>query len=63
LPALSWARTRKGKNWYFGMKLHIGTDRKGRVHHVIATPASGADITQLPALLHGDETALYGDQA
>jgi transposase, IS5 family len=39
-------QTRKGKNWYFGMKLHIGTDRKGRVHHVVATPASGADITQ-----------------
>jgi transposase, IS5 family len=56
-------QTRKGKNWYFGMKLHIGTDRKGRVHHVIATPASGADITQLPALLHGDEHTLYGDQA
>ena len=45
------------------MKLHIGTDRKGRGHHVVATPASGADITQLPALLHGDETVLYGDQA
>jgi IS5 family transposase len=56
-------QTRKGKNWDFGMKLHISTDRKGRVHHVVATPASGADITQLPALLHGDETVLYGDQA
>lgn len=60
-PAMK--QTRKGKNWYFGMKLHIGTDRKGRVHHVVATPASAADITQLPALLHGDEHALYGDQA
>jgi IS5 family transposase len=56
-------QTRKGKQWYFGMKLHVGTDRKGRVHHVVATPASGADITQLPALLHGEETVLYGDQA
>jgi IS5 family transposase len=56
-------QTRKGKQWYFGMKLHVGTDRKGRVHHVVATPAAGADITQLPALLHGDETVLYGDQA
>ena len=56
-------QTRKGKQWYFGMKLHVGTDRKGRVHHVVATPASGADITQLPALLHGDEAVLYGDQA
>jgi IS5 family transposase len=56
-------QTRKGKQWYFGMKLHIGTDRKGRVHHVLATPASAADITQLPTLLHGDEQVLYGDQA
>jgi IS5 family transposase len=56
-------QTKKGKQWYFGMKLHIGTDRKGRVHHVTATAASAADITQLPTLLHGDEQELYGDQA
>ena len=56
-------QTKKGKQWYFGMKLHIGTDRKGRVHHVTATAASAADITQLPTLLHGDEAVLYGDQA
>lgn len=56
-------QTKKGKQWYFGMKLHIGTDRKGRVHHVTATAAAAADITQLPTLLHGDEQVLYGDQA
>jgi IS5 family transposase len=56
-------QTRKGKQWHFGMKLHSGTDRTGRVHHVTATPASTADITELPALLHGDEAVLYGDQA
>jgi IS5 family transposase len=56
-------QTKKGKQWYFGMKLHIGTDRKGRVHHLTATAASAADITQLPTLLHGDEQVLYGDQA
>jgi IS5 family transposase len=56
-------QTRKGKNWHFGMKLHIGTDRKGRVHSLTATHAAAADITQLPALLHGDERELYGDQA
>jgi transposase, IS5 family len=56
-------QTKKGKQWYFGMKLHIGTDRKGRVHHVTATAASAADITQLPTLLHGDEQVLHGDQA
>jgi IS5 family transposase len=56
-------QTRKGKQWYFGMKLHIGADRKGRVHSLTATHAAAADITQLPALLHGDEQVLYGDQA
>jgi transposase, IS5 family len=56
-------QTRKGNAWHFGMKLHIGTDVRGRVHHVTATHAAGADITQLPALLHGAERVLYGDQA
>ena len=56
-------QTRKGKNWHFGMKLHIGTDRRGRVHSVTATGASTADIKQLPVLLHGQERELYGDQA
>jgi len=56
-------QTRKGNAWHFGMKLHIGTDVKGRVHHVAATHAAVADITQLPVLLHGEERVLYGDQA
>jgi len=56
-------QTLKGKTWHFGMKVHIGTDRKGRVHHVTATHAGAHDITQLPHLLHGAERALYGDQA
>ena len=56
-------QTRKGKNWHFGMKLHIGSDRKGRVHRVTATHAAAADITQMPHLLHGDETTVFGDQA
>jgi len=56
-------QTRKGNQWYFGMKLHIGTDRKGRVHHVTATHAAAADITQMPNLLHGEESEIYGDQA
>jgi IS5 family transposase len=56
-------QTRKGKQWYFGMKLHVGTDLRGIVHHLTATPAGAADITQLPALLHGQERDLYGDQA
>ena len=56
-------QTRKGKSWHFGMKLHVGTDLRGTVHHVKATDAKAADITQLPDLLHGQEDDLYGDQA
>jgi IS5 family transposase len=56
-------QTRKGNQWYFGMKLHTGTDPDGLVHHVTATAASVADITALPRLLHGEEDVLFGDQA
>jgi len=56
-------QTRKGRNWHFGMKLHIGADQRGIVHTVRATAASVADITQLPDLLHGQERELFGDQA
>jgi len=56
-------QTRKGNAWHFGMKLHIGTDLKGRVHTVTATDAGQSDIGQLPHLLHGEEAVLYGDQA
>ncbi len=56
-------QTRKGGSWHFGMKLHIGTDIHGRVHSLTATHAAEADIKQLPKLLHGEESVLYGDQA
>jgi IS5 family transposase len=56
-------QTRKGKNWHFGMKLHIGTDRRGIVHSLTATHAAESDIKQLPHLLHGEESVVYGDQA
>jgi IS5 family transposase len=56
-------QTRKGKQWYFAMKLHVGTDLRGTVHHLQATAANAADITQLPGLLNGAESDLYGDQA
>lgn len=56
-------QTRKGNQWYFGMKLHVGTDIHGLVHSLTATDAAVADITQLPALLHGQERVLYGDRA
>ncbi len=56
-------QSRKGGSWHFGMKLHIGTDIHGQVHSLTATHAAEADIKQLPKLLHGEESVLYGDQA
>ncbi|MDX2207202.1 MAG: IS5 family transposase [Gemmatimonadales bacterium] len=55
-------QTKKGNQWYFGMKAHIGTDTKGVVYSLVGTDAAVADITQLPQLLRGTETVLYGDQ-
>ena len=46
-------QTRKGNQWYVGMKLHVGTDTRGIVHSLVTTDAAQADITQLPALVHG----------
>jgi transposase, IS5 family len=56
-------RTKQANPWYFGMKVHVGTDTPGRVHRVTVTDAATADITQLPALRHGDETAVPGGKA
>jgi IS5 family transposase len=57
-------QTRKGKQWYFGMKAHVGVDSKTKlVHTVVATAAHVADSTVLPELLHGEETHVWGDQA
>ncbi len=56
-------QTRKGGSWHFGLKLHIGTDRRGTVHSLTATHAAESDIKQMPNLLHGEESVVYGDQA
>src|SRR5271168_2438259 len=57
-------QTRKGNQWYFGMKAHIGVDSKTKIiHAVVATAANVADSTVLPDLLHGEETRVWGDQA
>jgi IS5 family transposase len=57
-------QTRKGKQWYYGMKAHVGVDSKSKlVHTVVATAANVADSTVLPELLHGEETHVWGDQA
>ena len=54
---------RKGRDWHFGMKAHVGTDCHGLVHSLVTTHAGESDVSQLPKLLHGDERQLYGDQA
>jgi IS5 family transposase len=54
---------RKGKTWYFGMKVHVGTDPRGLVHSLTTTDAAQADIQQMPMLLHGEEREVYGDRA
>ncbi len=55
-------QTKKGNNYYFGMKAHIGADAEsGLVHTVIGTAANVNDVTQGNALLHGDETEAFGD--
>lgn len=56
-------QTRKGKQWYFGMKAHLGVDSKTKlIHTALVTPANVADATVLPELLHGEETRVWGDQ-
>jgi len=56
-------QTRKGQQWYFGMKLHIGVDSKTKLIHSMETTANVHDAKLLGGLLHGDETRVYGDQA
>lgn len=57
-------QTRKGKQWYFGMKLHIGVDsQSGLTHSAVVTAANVHDKHPLPQLLHGAERRVYGDSA
>lgn len=56
-------QTRKGKDWHFGMKVHVGTTKQGLVHSLATGPANEHDVTRLDDLLHGQEKELYGDQA
>ena len=57
-------QTRKGQQWFFGMKLHIGVDSKtGLAHSAVVTAASVHDKHPLPQLLHGAEKEMYGDSA
>lgn len=55
-------QTRKGNQWYFGMKAHIGVDEfSGLAHHVKCTAANVSDVTVIDALLHGKEDCVFGD--
>jgi len=57
-------QTKKGNQWHFGMKGHIGTDSKtGLIHSASVTAANVHDSHEVPSLLHGNETRFYGDSA
>jgi transposase, IS5 family len=57
-------QTKKGNQWYFGMKAHVAVDSNTKlIHTAVVTPANVADATVLPELLHGEETKVWGDQA
>ena len=57
-------QTRKGRQWYFGMKLHIAVDSQtGLAHSAVVTAANVHDKHPLPELLHGEEQRVYGDSA
>lgn len=56
-------QTKKGNQWYFGMKGHIGADvDSGVVHSIAGTAANVHDRVMLSSLLHGEERAIFGDQ-
>ena len=57
-------QTKKGNQWYFGMKAHVGTDTgRGLVHSVVVTDAAVHDSKVMDELLHGEEQTVYGDKA
>ena len=56
-------QTKKGNQWFFGMKVHVGADIKsGLVHTVSVTPTNAPDISQLPTLLRADDRVVLGDK-
>jgi IS5 family transposase len=55
-------QTKKGNQWYYAMKVHIGVDKvSGLIHSVVTTAANVHDLTTAAELLHGDEEVVYGD--
>ncbi|WP_434150120.1 IS5 family transposase [Methylocaldum gracile subsp. desertum] len=56
-------QTKKGNQWFFGMKVHVGADvNSGLAHTVSVTPANASDLSQLPDLLREDDRAVFGDR-
>jgi len=61
---LEMKQTKKGNQWYFGMKAHVGTDTdRGLVHSIAVTDAGVHDSQKMDELLHGEERTVYGDKA
>ena len=57
-------QTKKGGEYHFGMKVHVGVDdRSGLIHSLSTTAANAHDITEVPNLLHGEEDVFWGDAA
>src|SRR5574340_21631 len=55
-------QTKKGNQWYFGMKLHVGADvDSGAAHSVTVSAANTADISELPKLLRAEDQVIFGD--
>jgi IS5 family transposase len=55
-------QTKKGNQWYYGMKVHIGVDKhSGLIHSVVTTAANVHDLTPAADLLHGEEEVIYSD--
>ena len=55
-------QTKKGKQWYFGMKMHIAVDDTlGLIHSLVTTPANTHDLRVVDRLLHGEEERVFGD--
>lgn len=56
--------TKKGNQYYFGMKIHVGVDRESRtVHSLVTTPANVHDSRMVKDILHGEERVVFGDSA
>ena len=57
-------QTKKGNQWYFGMKAHIGVDSRNKIIHSVAASAANVhDSLAIPVLLHGKERCVWGDSA